>query len=317
MALPTDSRTINDVVSATRDAMRPDLIDGLFQSNALFARLYSRGKVTIQGGEEIRVPFIYDKLPGGWYTGLGPFVTTEKQTHTVMRFDWKSLYTEITLPGIDVFKNSGAHQIFDIVAAKLTNARMTLADMLGTELYNDGTEATKLTGLRHATNTTGTYGGIARGTGAIADAVEGNVDATGGSITMPFINSLMGTASAGGAEKPDLLITTQTLWDALWTRVQPQQRYPNPSQEDIANVGFSVININGAAVTVDSHCTSGYLFGLNTKYIEFIVGEGKDFYVRGPYEMYNQDGFTAQILLYCELIVQSPRLCFQASGLTA
>ena len=41
---------------------------------------------------------------------------------------------------------------------------------------------------------------------------------------MPFINSLMGTASAGGAEKPDLLITTQTLWDALWTRVQPQQR---------------------------------------------------------------------------------------------
>ena len=140
---------------------------------------------------------------------------------------------------------------------------------------------------------------------------------TGGAVTLPFINSLMGTASRGGAEKPDLLMTTQTIWDAVWARVQPQQRYPNPSQQDIANVGFDVININGAALVSDNKCPSGYLFGLNTNYIEFYVGQGYDFYVRGPFPLQVQDGFTAQILMYCELAIQAPGLMFNASGLTA
>ena len=94
-------------------------------------------------------------------------------------------------------------------------------------------------------------------------------------------------------------------------------RYPNPSQQDIANVGFDVININGAALVAYSHCPTGYVFGLNTRFMEFIVGEGKDFYIRGPFELQTQDGFTSQVILYAELVLQAPRLTFQASGLTA
>ena len=317
MALPQDTRYINQVVASTLDEIRPVLVDGLFQSNALFARLYSKGKVSIEGGEEIRVPFLYDRLPGGPYTGLGPFATTQREVITSMRFNWKQYYVSITLPGIDVFKNSGPHKAFDLVSAQFTAAKMTLADTLGTDLFNDGTDNTRLTGLRLAILNTGTYGGIARGSGAIADAVEAQVDTTGGAITLPFVNDLMGDASAGGAEKPDLLMTTQLLWDALWARVQPQQRYPNPSMEDVANVGFNVINVNGAAVVADSHCPAGYLFGLNTNYWEFFVGSGYDMYLRGPFALQSQDGWTAQVLFYGELACQSPRLNFNASGLTA
>jgi hypothetical protein len=317
MALPQDSRFINQVVASTLDEIRPDLVDNLFKSNALFARLYGKGKIVLDGAEEIRVPFIYDRLPGDWYTGLGPFAVTQKEVITSLRFNWKSVYTSITLPGIDVFKNQGPYRAFDLVAAQLTTARMTLADKLGDALYNDGTNSAQLTGLRHAIATTGTYGGIVRGSDVIGTAVQGNVDTTGGAITLPFINSLMGTASRGGADKPDLLVTTQTLWDAVWARVQPQQRYPNPSQQDIANVGFDVININGAALVADNKCPSGYLFGLNTNYMEFYVGQGYDFYVRGPFPLQIQDGWTAQILMYCELALQSPSLMFAASALTA
>ena len=317
MAIPQDSRFINQVVASTLDEIRPDLVDNLFRSNALFARLYGKGKVVLDGADEIRIPFIYDRLPGDWYTGLGPFAVTQKEILTSLRFNWKSVYTSITLPGIDVFKNSGPYRSFDLVAAQLTTARMTLADKLGDALYNDGTNSAQLTGLRLAIATTGTYGQVVRGSDVIGTAIQGNVDTTGGAVTLPFINSLMGTASRGGAEKPDLLMTTQTIWDAVWARVQPQQRYPNPSQQDIANVGFDVININGAALVSDNKCPSGYLFGLNTNYIEFYVGQGYDFYVRGPFPLQVQDGFTAQILMYCELAIQAPGLMFNASGLTA
>jgi hypothetical protein len=317
MAIPQDTRFITQVVASTLDEVRPDLVDNLFRSNALFARLYQKGKVVLDGADEIRIPFIYDRLPGDWYTGLGPFAVTQKEIITSLRFNWKSVYTSITLPGLDVFKNSGPYRSFDLVAAQLTTARMTLADKLGTAIFNDGTNAAQLTGLRGAIGTSGTYGGITRDSSVVGTAVQGNVDTTGGAITLPFINSLMGTASRGGAEKPDLLVTTQTLWDAVWARVQPQQRYPNPSQQDIANVGFDVININGAALVADSHCPDGYLFGLNTNYMEFYVGQGYDFYVRGPFPLQVQDGFTAQVLMYCELALQAPGLMFVASSLTA
>lgn len=316
MAIPQDTRFINQVVASTLDEIRPVLVDNLFQSNALFARLYQKGKVMIDGGEEIRVPFIYDDLPGGWYTGLGPFAAAQKEILTSLRFDWKQVYKSITLPAIDMAKNSGAHRTFDLVAAQFTAARMSLANDIGTELYNTGTDSQKITGLRLATNSTGTYGKVVRGADVIGTAVTGNVDTTGGSITLPMVNGFLTTASAGHAERADLIITTPALWDALWARVQPQQRYPSPSQMDIANVGFEVININGAAVVADSKCPSGFMFVLNTDYIEFYVMQGYDFAVRGPWPLQTQDGFTAQVIMYCELAIQSPRLCLQASGLT-
>ena len=316
MAIPTDSRALNQVLSLTRDEVRPQLIDLFFNSNPLFARLMAKNKVKVSGGDEIRVPFVYDQLPGDWYVGLGPFATTQKEIITVMRFDWKQVYAEYTLPEIDIWKNSGTHQLVDLVAASMKVATMTIAEKMGTALYNDGTNTAQLTGLRLAIATTGTYGKIVRGTDPIGTAVKGNVDTTGGPITIPFINSLMGTASRGGAVKPDLLLTTQTLWDAVWARVQPQQRFDAKSGPSW-DVGVDYININGSALVADSHCPTGYLFGLNTDYTDLFVGEGKDFYVRGPYELQEQDGVTAQTVLYTELCISSPGLFFNASGLTA
>lgn len=319
MALPQDTRYIDQVVASTWDEVRPVVIDLTFSSNSLLARLYQKGKVMLDGAAEIRVPFMYDRLPGGAYTGLGPFAITQKEIITSLRFDWKQNYVSFTLPGIDVFKNAGPHRAFDLVASQMTAARMTLADNIGTQIYNDGTASDEMLGLRLALATTGTYGKIVRGSDVIGTAIQGNVDTTGGSITLAFINSLMGTASRGGATQPDLLITTKTLWDAVWARVQPQQRYPvgNNAAAQMAQIGFQTIEINGSALIADSHCPSGYLFGLNTDYIEFYIGSGYDFALRGPFPLHNQDGFTAQLLLYSELCVQAPNLQFMASGLTA
>ena len=318
MAIPVDSRAINQVVASTREAVRPVVVDALYKSNPLLARLLSKDKVVLAGGEEIRVPFMYDELPGGWYSGLDAFTAQAKEIITDLRFDWKQVYASVTLPSIDVAKNMAPHRLFDIVAAQFSGARMTLSKKLGTELYNLGTDVNRITGLRLAISTTGTYGKITRGSDVIGTAIKAGLeDTTGGSVTVPMINDFMGQASAGGAEKQDLLLSTQLLWDALWARVQPKQYYQNPGGADTANMGFAVLKINGADVVADSYCPVGFIFGVNTNYIEFYVMDGYDFYVRGPFELHGQDGFTAQVVTYCELAIQNPRLCFSASGLTA
>lgn len=319
MALPQDSRFINNVITTTLDEIRPVLIDQLFNSNSLFARLYSKDRVMVDGGAEIRVPFLYAGLPGGAYTGTGPFVATQREIMTDLRFQWKQNYVSFTLPGIDVFKNSGAHQIFDIVSTHMKAAQMTLADNIGTQMYNDGSTIAEITGLRAAIGSrSNTYGGLTRSTSdPVSNKILPIVDTTGGPITVPFINSLMGQASRGGAAKQDLLMTSQDLWDAVWARVQPAQRIPGGSDHDyVTKIGFDAIYINGALLTSDSHCPATFLFGVNTEFIEFYVGQGKDFYVRGPFELPTDDAFTAQLIQYSELAVQAPSLNFTASGLT-
>src|SRR3990167_573908 len=157
MAIPTDSRALNQILSLTRDEVRPELHDLYFNSNPLFARLAAKNKIKLSGADEIRVPFIYDKLHGGWYTGLGGFSTTSKEVITVMRFTWKQNYSEMTFPEIDLFKNSGPYQIVDIVAAHMKVATMTIAESVGSAIFNDGTDPQALTGLRLALAETGTY----------------------------------------------------------------------------------------------------------------------------------------------------------------
>ena len=106
-------------------------------------------------------------------------------------------------------------------------------------------------------------------------------------------------------------------WNKLWDRVQPQQRYPTgPGFDGLAKIGFDVININGAAVIVDSHIASGYGFGINSNYVKLIMHRERDFHFTGFKTPINQDAVVGQILWAGNLVVSSPRMHFQWRGKT-
>ena len=105
-------------------------------------------------------------------------------------------------------------------------------------------------------------------------------------------------------EKPDLILTTQTIWNRFWERSQTSERNV---AEDLRAIGFDSVRFNGADVVVDPHCPSGYIWLLNTKYMEFWVLEGKDFYLRGPFEVHNEDARVWQCVTYCDLVCTGPR----------
>lgn len=73
-----------------------------------------------------------------------------------------------------------------------------------------------------------------------------------------------------GNEHVDLMPTTQTVWDILWNKIQPQQRFMDESS-DVAKIGFQALRYNGASLVVDQYAPTGYLWFLNTKYIQFWI----------------------------------------------
>ena len=140
MPNPTDTRTLADVAASAVDSYLPGLIDLFFRSNPLWIRLASKERVTLGGGDFIRQPILYDQLNSGSYSGLDTFNITRRPTKTVMQFDWSQYYVNLTIDGRTLIKTSGAGtRILDLVEAEMETARLTLADLLGADLFLDGT----------------------------------------------------------------------------------------------------------------------------------------------------------------------------------
>ena len=193
---------------------------------------------------------------------------------------------------------------------------MTMNDLISDMLFGDGTGngSRDFDGLLNAINSTvyPTYGGINR----IEETwLNGRVNTTGGAITLDSINAMLGLCTVGH-KKPDLILTTQTLYDKVWARVQPQQRYLSEKSE-LAKVGFSGINFNGHAdMIVDNHCPVGHMFFINTDYWKFVLNRHKNFQWTGEKTPTNQDVYVRQLLTMGNFICQQPRVQGMMSGLT-
>jgi hypothetical protein len=323
MANPTDTRTLADLAATTVDAYLPGLIDNFFNSNPVWLRLASKERVLLDGGDFIRQSMIYDKMIGGSYSGGDTLDIQRAPTKTVMQFDWAQYYVNLTVDGRTMLKNEGgATKLMDLVEAEMETARLSLAEYLGTDLFLDGTgnNSKNILGLIAAIDdgsNVASYGGITRqNNGNQGTAVRAILNTTGGALNLPLINTIMGQATIQPA-RPDMLITTQTLWDKFWDRVQPQQRFPSgPSFDDLAKIGYNAINFNGAAVVVDSHCASGNVWFLNTDYIKLIIHKSRDFHFTGFQKPSNQDVLVGQIFWMGQFVVVAPRLQARAVSLT-
>jgi hypothetical protein len=139
MPLPSDTRQLADVAATTLDGFLKDLVENVFNSNALWVRLASRDRIILDGGDKIRQSIIYDKLNSGWYSGLDEFDVSRKLTKTPMIFSWKQIWANISIDGLSMLQNAGAAKVIDMVETEQETARLTLSDALGTALFGDGT----------------------------------------------------------------------------------------------------------------------------------------------------------------------------------
>ena len=76
-------------------------------------------------------------------------------------------------------------------------------------------------------------------------------------------------------DQPDLIVTTQVIFDAYETSLQANKRWQG--DDTLADAGFQTLRFKGATVVVDSHCPSGCMFMLNTKYLDFKVHNKRNF----------------------------------------
>jgi hypothetical protein len=295
--------TYGEISAITEKYFIPKCVDQIFTSNALFQRM-KKGKMydTYPGGTSIMQPIVYALTTAvGWYSGTDTLDTTANDQITSLEFNMKMAFANITVTRQDELKNSGPAQIIDFVKAKVQVAEKTLNKTLGDGLYNAGTTANQITGLRLACAITGTYGGIAKAT---YSWLQGQVDSTTTALTLPAMETLFGLCSIDN-DAPSVIVTTQTQFDNFHGLLQPQERYVD---EDTASAGFRNLAFRGVPVIVDNRCTSGYMFMLNEKYIKLLAHKDENFRFEPFQKRIDQNVACAKLYWAGELTCSNPRM---------
>ena len=276
MALETQLASIGT------DYIKPMLVNNWADGSPLLKRWKAKGNV-IESGNSLRFPITYTSVGNAtWYTGTQEIPAEEGDEITSVVFAWKQLGGQVVYHGTELLKLDGDTAKVNLVKAKAQNVVETVSDMLATELFNVGTNALRIDGLRLMTDSTGTYpnsGGIATADFGGWAATE---DTSTNTLTRYALEDIMlDSAPSGGDEYPTVLVMNAPNFAKVKSLVTPQERWES---NDNIKIGFRSMTFNGVPIIVDSHSpgsgtgsTDNWIFGLNEKYVHFYINKHENF----------------------------------------
>jgi hypothetical protein len=313
----------NDVSAVTVNYISRKFVDNYYKVSPVFVKVF-KGicEKDFDGGVQIQVPFQYAPLKAGPFAPGSVFDISYVETQTAMYFNPKYYYSSITLQGTQLPLNRGEEAVMNYIEPKMVNAEQALAQALIQDFYKDGQGTSSsvialdgiLAGYDDGTNYA-TYGGITRsaiGSGA-STGINGYFYNNGGT-TWPFSLQQLQTAygqATFGTNQPNLIATTQSIYNSFWAKMLPIQRTTS-TDPDLQSAGFKAFMFNGMAVVVDQYCPSGYVFGMNTDFLDAYISTDRlfAFGFTGFKTLPNSLDMAGQNCFAGDIVVEAPRLGF-------
>ena len=165
--------------------------------------------------------------------------------------------------------------------------------------FGDGTgnSGKNWLGLAAIVESGNTVGGINSASGQGNDWWRSYEENTAGALTLAQMATAYNSVSVGN-DHPDIVLTTQTLFEKYEALLQPQLRYTDTKTAD---AGFQNLLFKAAPVTYDVHCTAGVVYFLNSKYLTLVGHSGKWFAQTEFVRPENLDARYALIMCYGNL----------------
>jgi hypothetical protein len=321
----SETRTYDALLTTTLANFREQLIDNIFDDLPLLSYLNGKlGKAlrgntvkrTLDGGESIVEHLLFEQNSAvNSYSGAGVLDTTLQEGMTIARYNWKQYSVPVGITGLEKRSNQGEAAMINLLEAKMKQSTMTIKDRLNVDGFSDGSGngSKNILGLEAIISTTATLGGLAPGT---FDWWKSKVKTSSGSFAANGISDMRTKYNdlTLGSNKPDLMITTQDIFEFYEKSLQPQERYVDTT---VGNTGFQNLTFKGTPIVFDRDCTSGVMYFLNSNWLSWVVHRDADMSI-GPFVTPNdQDVSTAQILFQGNMTTNNRRLLGKITGITA
>lgn len=337
----------NRVANATKNYLMPKLVEGVIQGNVGLSYFLVRAKSGVWRGAQMEVPFKHSSNSnGGSFSGFDTLSTSAVDNTIKLTYDCKFNYQSVVLPKTDLALNKTEEEVADLMLRQISSDAVDLADRLGTQFYGDGTGngSKDLLGLGAIVDdgtSVSTIGGQSRST---FTALQSTVTASGGTLDLAKMYTLWDNVSFG-IQEPTMILTTKTVRSLYNQLLDANERYTLPvSARDklYMTTGADILAFRGAPVVADDKCTSGVMFFLNERSIEFAtlenypeseainfsveeldgvpspdVPKGLGFKWTGWVMPTNQEAVIGRIIHAGNFVVKNPRFNGKLTGITS
>ncbi len=309
--------SVTDIIATTIQSRTRQIADNVTKNNALLARLNQRGNVKPFGGGNVIFQELSFQQNGnaGFYSGYDLLPVAAADVISAAEFNIKQLACPVVMSGLEMLQNAGREQFIDLLESRMNVAESTMANKLAQSVYSDGTgsggkEVTGLDAAVPSDPTTGTYGGIDRATWSFWRSQLYDFSAqsvTPSSTTIQAALNSLWSSLVRGADRPDLVVLSNSYWTYYMTSLQAQQRFTDPKTGDL---GFPTIKFMDADVVLDGgiggYCPANTGFMLNTKYLFLRPHKDRNMVALSPTRRYaiNQDA-EVQILAWAGNLTSS------------
>ena len=303
--------SISDIIGTTIQNRSGVIADNVTKNNALLSRLKSRGNIKkFSGGNVIMQELSFaENANAGYYSGYETLPVAAQDVISASQYDIKQAACPVTISGLEQLQNAGKEQIIDLLEGRIAVAESTMANLISSGLYSDGTGygGKEITGLKAQVATspaTGTVGGIDRATwnfwrNQTFDATTDGGAATTSANIQQYFNTLWAKL-VRGQDRPDLIVVDNSYWGMYMASLQSIQRFTNTMD---ANLGFVSVKFMDADVVLDGgiggYMASKEAYFLNTKFLFYRPHAQRDMVPLSPGKRYsvNQDA-EVQILAW-------------------
>jgi len=289
------------LLSTTLANYRNQLTDNVFTARPLTYMLMEKGRIRmLNGGTKIVEPLIYGQNSTvASYSGYDTISLTAQDGISAAEYDWKQYAASIAISGIEEAKNNGEQEIINLLEAKIMQAEESMREGFNQMFFGDGTgnSGKNWNGLGNIVESGNTVGGINSAGGQGNDWWRSYEENTAGALTLAYMNTAYNSVSVGN-DHPDVVLTTQTLFEKYEALLQPQLRYTDTKTAD---AGFQNLLFKAAPVMYDVHATAGVVYFLNTKYLTLVGHSGKWFQQTEFVRPENLDARYALIMCYGNL----------------
>jgi hypothetical protein len=306
------------LLSTTLKKYRKTLVDNIHKSNAVFYYLKENGGIKEEdGGERIVEPLMYGKnSTAKSYSGYEQLDTTPQVGIDSAEYNWKQYSVSISISGEEERKNAGSSKIIDILDARVKQAEMSLTESLTDGLFSDGTGngSKNLTGLAAMVASSGTYGGI---NSATYTWWQAGYSSASEALALDDMRTGFNTAGIGGKDTPNLIVTTQTLYEKYEALCSTVIQMNSEGSKKLADAGYQVLQFKGVPLVWDEYCPTTNMYFLNTKHMKLVVHEDANFETTDFVKPENQDARVAQILFMGNLTCNRRKSFYLLNGRTA
>lgn len=274
MANPTRTEQLDDLYTSTWNNRAAAVTDQIFTATPTFKLLKSKGGIKLNGtgGRYLEIPLSYAKNATVASLDKGDTISiSDTKFLTVAQFEWKFVAGSIVRYYVDDAKNKSKQQHLSLVNSKIDNLNRSMVDKFETMIYGDGTgngskDIEGFGNIVDATPTSArTVGNIAQTTYTWWQNKQKTATGSASVYLLSDMRTLFNDCSTGQAtDLPDMIATTQTVYEYYEDEVQEQKQIVNQTTGDAMMI---TVVFKGVPIVWSSACTAGYMYFLNSKYI--------------------------------------------------